>query len=123
MPHQRQTLGALGEKVAQEYLERLGYKKVAQNWHAGRYGEIDLIMIDGNELVFVEVKTRASADFGYPEQAVNIFKQKKLIGAAQAFLSQHPQLPTIPRFDVIAILLSTGNKITDIKHYKRLIFG
>lgn len=124
MPHQRQKTGRAGEEVAQIYLERQGYLILTKNWHAGRWGEIDLVAQKGKELVFVEVKSRRGFMFGTPEEAVNRFKQEKLRGAGQAYLLAHPQLPQQARFDVIAILLSTTNEVLELKHYQSAItFG
>ena len=118
MPHQRQLIGQIGETAAVDYLTQAGYSIVARNWHAGRYGEIDIIARYGDQLVLVEVKTRSSIYFGFPEEAVNKRKQFKLQGAAQAFILSHPHLPQEVRFDVIAIVLSPDHKIADFKHFK-----
>ncbi|MDP3986196.1 MAG: YraN family protein [Candidatus Veblenbacteria bacterium] len=123
MPHARQKTGGLGEAAARSYLEERGYVVLAQNWHAGRWGEIDIVAQEGNELIFVEVKTRRGAGFGYPEEAVNRAKQAKLRGAAQAYLTAHPHLPQQPRFDVVAIVLSERGEVEDIKHFRCLTFS
>jgi len=120
MPHARQKTGGLGEAAARTFLERHGYEILAQNWHAGRWGEIDIIAIKEGELVFVEVKARRGTGFGYPEEAVTRAKQDKLKGAAQAFLISHPHLPQSARFDVLAIMLSTGEQVIEVKHYKSI---
>lgn len=117
MPHVRQQLGSQGEAVAREQLERQGFSIIAQNWHAGRYGELDLIALHGAELVFVEVKTRRGTDFGQPEEAVTKLKQAKLKAAAQAFLMTHPQLPQAYRIDVVAVVLAPSGEVNDFKHY------
>ena len=118
MPHQRQVIGKSGETDAADYLSRAGYKIIARNWHAGRYGEIDIVACEGDQLVLVEVKTRSSIGFGYPEEAVNKHKQFKLQGAAQSFILSHPHLPQNVRFDVIAIVLSPDGQMSDFKHFK-----
>ncbi len=103
MPHDRQRFGSSGEAQARDFLVELGYVVVAENWHAGRYGELDLVALDAGTLVFVEVKTRRGVGFGRPEEAVNTAKQAKLRLAAEAFRLAHPQLPQEFRFDVVAI--------------------
>lgn len=123
MPHARQRTGGIGEAAARAYLEGQGYIILDQNWHAGRWGEIDIIAQQGDELIFVEVKSRRGTGFGNPEEAVNSAKQKKLMGAAQSFLIAHPHLPQKTRFDVIAVLLSPADEIQDVQHFKRLTFA
>ena len=112
MPHQRQKTGTVGEAVARAYLESCGYLILTQNWHAGRWGEIDIVA--------VEVKTRRGIGFGNPEEAVNKTKQAKLQGAGQAYLTAHPQLSQKARFDVVAILLSPTDDVIDLKHYQAI---
>ncbi len=121
MPHRRQKTGNTGEVVARTYLEEQGYFILAQNWHAGRWGEIDIIAQKDGELVFVEVKSRRGTGFGKPEEAVNKLKQAKLRGAGQAYITAHPQLSQRVRFDVIAILLSPADDAIELKHYKSVI--
>lgn len=118
MPHARQHLGAFGEQAARERLERDGYVVVGQNWHAGRYGEIDLIVAKGGEVVFVEVKTRSGTGFGRPEEAVTTAKLEKLKGAAQAFLLAHPLVKGTPRFDVIAVVVDHSGAVLDMAHFR-----
>ncbi len=118
MPHARQHLGALGERVAKERLEGEGYVVVGQNWHAGRYGEIDLVAAKGDEVVFVEVKTRSGVGFGQPEEAVTGAKLDKLKGAAQAFLLSHPLVKGAPRFDVIAVVVGPKGEVRNMEHFR-----
>ncbi|HLD86009.1 MAG TPA: YraN family protein [Patescibacteria group bacterium] len=122
MPHLRQRTGAVGEAAARAFLEKQGYTILAQNWHAGRWGEIDIIAQEQEEIVFIEVKSRRGFGFGNPEEAVNRAKQGKLQGAGQAYLTAHPQLPQSARFDVLAVLLSAAGEVQEIKHFKRLTF-
>lgn len=122
MPHQRQRLGQYGEAAAREYLKNKGYTILCQNWHAGRYGEIDLVAKDKNGLAIIEVKTRRQTAFGYPEEAVNKAKVSKLHFAARAYVLAHPHLAFRPRLEVIAIVIDANNKVVDIKHYRGLDF-
>jgi putative endonuclease len=118
MPHQRQQLGLEGENFAAQYLEGKGYTILTRNWHAGRYGEIDIVAEDAGTLVVVEVKTRHGVGFGNPEDAVNKTKQEKLRAAAQAYLTAHPQLPQQARIEVVAVVLSHEGGVLDLKHYQ-----
>ncbi len=99
----RLRLGALGEDAAVDLLRRGGYRIVARN-HRCRRGEIDVVAEKGEVLVFVEVRTRASALFGGPEETVDGRKQRRVIAAARDFLAQRRGPPRALRFDVIAVV-------------------
>lgn len=118
MPHARQTLGATGEDAAAQFLEQRGYVILDRNWHAGRYGEIDIVAQEGGALVVVEVKTRQGTGFGNPEDAVNKAKQAKLRGAAAAYVAAHPHLPQQVRIEVVALVMSDAGEVLDLKHYR-----
>jgi putative endonuclease len=102
----RQELGRWGEAHAANYLQQQGYTVIARNVRTP-YGEIDLIVQQVSEgetiAVFVEVKTRTSKTFGYPEEAITPRKQLNLVSAAQHYLQEHPDLDKNWRIDVIAI--------------------
>jgi len=110
------ALGARGEDLAVQYLKKKGFKVIERNYHCSA-GEIDLIAREGKTLIFVEIKTRSSSEFGLPQEAVDRFKQKKMIEVARAYLAEHHLNEEIPaRFDVVAIhLTSTGPDIELIK--------
>lgn len=96
-------IGALGEKTAKIYLLQQGLKWVENNF-ACRIGEIDLIMLDGAYLVFVEVRQRKSAIYGGALASIDRKKQKKLIQVAQYYQQIHPQYQQYAsRIDVVAI--------------------
>lgn len=95
-------LGKKGESIAKEFLEKKGMIFYAMNWRYDRY-EVDLIMRSGDYLVFVEVKTRSSEEFGSPEEAVRYDKRRNLIKAAHLFLVTS-DLDLEPRFDIIAVI-------------------
>jgi len=112
--HARQT-GVRGETYAYWYLRRHGYIMVARNFTSrGLKGEIDLVGYDGPTLAFVEVKTRTAADreFGVPEQAVTLEKQRNLSRVARQFLSERRIAETACRFDVLAIEAPAGRRPT-----------
>jgi len=91
--------GLVAEKLAATFLTQQGLKLVASNYHC-RYGEIDLIMQEGNNLVFVEVRLRSNSRFGSAATSITPQKQQKLIRTAQHYLQQHAiQSPC--RFDAI----------------------
>ena len=98
----RQVLGKEGERIAEQYLKRKGYKLVERNYRCSA-GEVDLIVLDRRVIVFVEVKTRTGHGFGTPLEAVQPRKQRKMMQAAQFFLSQKKLHQRDARFDVIGI--------------------
>ena len=97
----KSLLGQSAEKRAEIFLAAHGLKLIARNWRC-RFGEIDLIMQDGETRVFVEVRLRSRADFGGAAASVTPAKQKKLIASARQYLSSLNTLPPC-RFDVIAL--------------------
>ena len=97
------TRGQRAELQASRFLRDRGLVPVARNFRR-RGGEIDLIMLDGDCLVFVEVRSRRSARFAAPELTVDRCKQRKLIGTAALFVARNRRFACLPmRFDVIAI--------------------
>ncbi len=91
--------GALAERWAAQYLQRQGLQPVAQNYR-GRFGEIDLIMLDGKTLVFVEVRLRSNAGFGGAAASIDARKQQRIIRTAQQYLAHLAHTPPC-RFDVV----------------------
>lgn len=105
-------LGKEGELLAQNTLRDKGYAIIETNWRFDK-DEIDIIAMDGDELVVVEVKTRSTDFFGDPEESVNFQKEKFLIRATEAYLLEN-DLDIETRFDIIAIILN--KKETKIVH-------
>ena len=98
----KQLLGKEGERVAEEYLKKKGYRLVKRNYRCAA-GELDLIVLDRRVVVFVEVKTRTGQTFGSPFEAVEFRKQRKMIQAAQYFLAEKKLQQRDARFDVVGI--------------------
>lgn len=95
--------GAQGEQLALSYLEARGLRRVAQNVRC-RGGELDLVMLDGATLVFVEVRSRQARGLVGALESITPAKQRRLWHCAQVFLAQHPEHATRPcRFDVVGI--------------------
>lgn len=108
------ALGKKGEELAQNYLKEKGFKILETNWRHDK-DEIDIVAMDGNELVIVEVKTRSTDFFGEPEEAVGFRKEGFLIRATEAYLEEK-NLDIDSRFDIISIILnSKQTKITHIE--------
>ncbi len=108
----------LGEDAACKFLQKLGYKIIDRNFRQG-YGEIDIIAVHDNTLVFVEVKTRSSDNFGTPFEAITPWKLKPLIRTAQFYKQTHKGLPDEMRIDAIGIKIN-GFKIESIEHLKNI---
>jgi putative endonuclease len=95
-------LGKEGERLAERYLQKKGYKLVERNYRCTA-GELDLIVLDQRVVVFVEVKTRTGHGFGTPLEAVEFRKQRKMIQAAQFFLAVKGLQQRDARFDVVGV--------------------
>ncbi|MBN6713049.1 YraN family protein [Pseudomonas capsici] len=99
----RKQAGREAEACALLYLQQQGLRPITQNWSCKR-GELDLVMLDGDTVVFVEVRYRRHSGWGGAMESVDFRKQEKLITAAQLFLQQESQWADHPcRFDVIAV--------------------
>lgn len=107
----------LGEDKACEYLKKLGFKILERNFRKG-YGEIDIITIDPSSkpqaLVFVEVKTRTSVQFGSPLEAITYWKLRSLIKTSQYYKMTHHNLPESLRIDAVSVILN-GEDVESIK--------
>ena len=112
----RKEIGEAGERLAEEFLRKLGYKLLRRNWRAPG-GEIDLIARDGKEVVFAEVKSRSTGEWGDPETAVHRAKQRRICLAARQFANRYRLRGHTLRFDVVAVLLD-GDRPPQIRHYK-----
>ena len=97
----RRARGAHVEAAARDYLLAAGLRPLASN-ATYRHGELDLVMRDGDGVVFVEVRYRSGTDFGGGAMSIDARKRRKLVHAAQLFLAAHPRLTDAPcRFDVV----------------------
>jgi putative endonuclease len=110
---QNHDLGKQGEDLAFKHILSLGYKILERNW-CFRKMEIDLIARDKNQLVFLEVKTRANDKFGKPFEFVSLNKQKLMVRGANFYLEQKNILAEA-RFDIISITLHPQLKLEHIQ--------
>ncbi len=115
----RQAMGKWGEEQAVEYLSARGYKVLERNVHC-THGEIDIVASKDGLLVFIEVKTRRSHTFAYPEDSVTHRKQVYMLSAAEEFLQAHPESGDSWQFDVIAVEGKPGWK-AQIAHFENVI--
>ena len=109
----KQVLGREGERVAEQFLKKKGFKLVERNYRCAA-GELDLIVLDKRVVVFVEVKTRTGHGFGSPLEAVAYHKQQKMIQAAQYFLSEKGLHQRDARFDVVGV--SWPGRVPVVEH-------
>ena len=119
MSNRRQVFGRWGEDAAAEYLTANGYTVLARNVHSA-HGEIDIVASQDGLLVFVEVKTRSSHTFAYPEDSVTRRKQAYMLSAAEEYLQAHPESGESWQFDVIAVEGTPGGK-AQIEHFENVI--
>ena len=107
-------LGVTGEQMALRYLEDQGYVVIEHNYRHG-HKEVDIIALDGGELVFIEVKTRTSEEVVVAEQAVDHQKRQNIIRVADSYVCRHHRTEPV-RFDIITVV--SNGKEAAIKHIK-----
>src|SRR3954465_1230062 len=112
----RQALGRLGERLAAEHLERLGYRIVARN-PPTRFGEIDLVAADDETLVFCEVKTRRAGS-GAPWEALDDRKRKQVRTMGAAWLAETHERPRTAelRFDAGGVIVDARGALVELVH-------
>lgn len=105
--------GRAGEDIAARFLQERGLRVLERNFRCP-IGEIDIVCRDGDVVVFVEVKSRATSQFGTPQEAVTRFKRKRLTSLALWYLKEHRLDRRRARFDVVAVRLrATGPPTVD----------
>ncbi len=100
----RRETGILGERLAGEFLRERGYTIIENNYRCTE-GEVDIVARHGDDLVFVEVRTKRSRRFGTPEESITPAKQEKLRTVAARYRETHEDLPESWRIDVVAVEL------------------
>lgn len=113
----RKLLGNRGERAAGRFLRREKKMRVLARQFSTRWGEIDLICLDGDTIVFVEVKTRKSDEHGHPTEAVTRRKQEHLTRAAIYWLKKKRLLEQRTRFDVVSVVWPDGSSTPTIEHF------
>lgn len=111
-----QHLGRLGERLAGEHFERLGYRVLARNHHT-RFGELDLVLTDGETLVFCEVKTRRLGS-GEPWESLHQGKRSQVRRMAAAWLTEVSDRPWFAelRFDAVGVLIDARDGLVRLDH-------
>ena len=110
----RRDTGILGEKLARDFLEKRGYRIWEANYRCPE-GEIDLIAQHKDCLVFVEVRTKKSLEFGSPEESITAVKRERMRNAALRYRQTRDNLPLLWRIDVVAVELDQRDKPSRIE--------
>jgi len=113
--------GREGEEIAQEYLIKKGFRLIESNY-SNKLGEIDLIMVDKDILIFVEVKLKIGDRFGTPEEMINKYKLSRIRRIAEGFLVLEKIAKNYQKYriDAVCIVLDEYKKIERINHYENL---
>ncbi len=108
-------LGKRGEDIAVNDLKKRRYRIIERNYRC-RFGEVDIIALEKGTIVFVEVKTRSTHEYGTPEMSVTSRKQQQLAKVALSYLQHHNLLSRDARFDVVSVEMGAeGNRVTIIR--------
>ena len=120
MSDARARRGAAGEAYVAKRLEREGYMVLDRNWFA-RVGELDIVALQDDVLVFVEVRVRRGMQLGYADEAINRRKLSNLMAAAQRYIQVHPRHEDrFWRVDFVAITLDERGAMKRYHHYENL---
>ena len=118
----RRKTGMLGEKIACEFLGKNGYSIIETNYRCTE-GEIDIVARRVDTLVFIEVRTKRSRQFGSPEESITARKKEKLRALAERYGQEHDDLPASWRIDVVAIQLDNDDRVKRIQHIENAVEG
>ncbi|MFC1977279.1 YraN family protein [Chloroflexota bacterium] len=110
----RRDTGILGEKLARDFLKKRGYRIVETNFRCPE-GEIDIVANHKDFLVFVEVRTKTSLEFGSPEESITPAKQGRMRASAFHYLQTHNNSPSLWRIDVVAVELNRKGELGRIE--------
>ena len=121
MPDDRKQIGSAAEQHVRDYLERKGYVFRHANWRFG-HGELDLVMDDGDEIVFVEVKARRSEAAGRAEEGISRKQQGILLRTGDLYTQNVPEAAgKYWRIDLVAITLGYDGEVREITHYQNAV--
>jgi putative endonuclease len=96
--------GIWGERVAERFLKKRGYKILARRVRIGKHDELDLVARKKNTLIFIEVKTRAPGHWGRPADAVNRGKRRRMTRASAAYLARLKTSPEVVQYDIVEVI-------------------
>ena len=118
----RKSTGEIGEEIARNLLKKKGYLIREQNFRCSE-GEIDIIAEKKKNLVFVEVRTKSTGEFGIPEESITSAKKERLIKTAFSYLAVSKKTPPSWRIDFIGIELNGSSKASRIVHIENAVQG
>ncbi|MFC1941334.1 YraN family protein [Chloroflexota bacterium] len=110
----RRDTGILGEKLAQHFLKKRGYRILETNYRCPQ-GEIDIVAKHKDSLAFIEVRTKKSLQFGSPEESITPVKKERMRATALHYQQTHSNLPPLWRIDVVAIELNQKEELSRIE--------
>ncbi len=110
----RRDTGILGEKLARDFLKKRGYHILETNYRCPE-GEIDIVAKHKDSLVFIEVRTKKSLEFGSPEESITPAKKERMRSTASQYQQTHDNLPPLWRIDVVAVELTQKGKLSRIE--------
>jgi len=116
----RQETGRRGEELARKYLEERGYLVLETNYRCPE-GEIDIVAVDGETLVFVEVRAKTGRAFGTPEESITLAKIRHLNRAAARYCQEHEGLPPERRIDVVAVEMDGRGRVRRLELYENAV--
>ena len=116
----RRETGILGERLAGDFLKKRSYRIIETNYRCPE-GEIDIIAQHGDYLVFVEVRTKKSLEFGTPEESITSAKKERMKATAFHYQQTHDDLPPLWRIDVVAIELDQKGKLSRIELIENVV--
>lgn len=114
----RKNIGKVGERLAEDILKRRGMKMLDRNWRS-RYGEVDIIARDRDQIVFVEVKTKTSGKFGEPWEMVTEWKREQVKRMGEMWCQDYGWDGAV-RMDVVALIIDPQGMIEDEKYYENV---
>ena len=115
----RKERGDLAEEIACQYLRKQGLEIIARNYYV-KAGELDIVALDKETLVFVEVRSKSKTNYGLPEETVSAKKQRFLYRAAEQYLIKEKKTEMICRFDVISVIFGDRAEVNWYKDAFRL---
>jgi putative endonuclease len=118
----RKDTGILGEKLAQDFLKKSGYRILETNYRCPQ-GEIDIVARQKDTLAFIEVRTKTSLEFGSPEESITTAKKERMKATAAHYHQTHSNLPQSWRIDFVAVELDQKGKLSRIELIENAVGG
>jgi len=106
--------------MARNFLQEKGYRILESNYRCP-FGEIDIVAQDGDETVFVEVRTRQSTSYGTPEESLTLAKQQRLLAASQEYLQRYSMSGVDCRIDLVSVRIGPDSPVPSIDHLRHAV--